>query len=624
MRRQILYYGVNDQSLYGSDQNLIGDSNSPYIRYREKMQIELHYVSETINFTPYTGFSGVVIASSAAIDNDWVHYLEGSLTGPKSGAITSIVISGLSGEPPASGYVRLTNGSGQTESVAYSGISLVGDAYVLAVSVTLTNSYILNDEALIYDKLIIKADSVDDSGKDTGVFIITLSANNQSFFKAINGVDSISGCIFEHKVLDNEEPPNLIFVSQFGFNCKNIVDDGGSSVPPAPSADYYTKTEVLTRIADFVTETGLAAEYAPIAASYLKADTYTKTEVDAILADIYIKSETYSQGEVDVAIAAAKHANVIAFTPPTGMTSTDVQSAVNEVNGKVGSIVASGIPFTPPSGMVAVNIQTAINELKTNKVELITSGNTGGGTNSTAIGGEDNVSSGNDSSIIGGAGNNATAQASIVLGGISNSASEFQSVVIGGESNIASGQDSVVIGGESNIASGVSSSVIGGSSCRAEANQSIATGESSKAVHRGSIVNANGYFNSIGDCQNVRFQIRGTTTDATQTELILPTRFTIQDNCVYACTITIVGRKSDGSQHAMYKRMALVKRVSNTVALVGSVQVIGVDIESTPSAWTILMAVDDTNKALIVKVTGVAATTIRWSALIEAVQITNS
>ena len=110
------------------------------------------------------------------------------------------------------------------------------------------------------------------------------------------------------------------------------------------------------------------------------------------------------------------------------------------------------------------------------------------------------------------------------------------------------------------------------------------------------------------------------TTDATPAELILPSRFTLADEKAYACTVTILARADSGGIHAMYKRQAIIERTGGTVALAGSVQTLGTDIE-TDAALDVALSTDDTNKSLKIEVTGKAATNLRWTAVIEAVEL---
>ena len=187
--------------------------------------------------------------------------------------------------------------------------------------------------------------------------------------------------------------------------------------------------------------------------------------------------------------------------------------------------------------------------------------------------------------------------------------------------------------GEFTIASGVSAHAEGamtaahgffahaeGNSSQANTSASHAEGTQSATRLNSQHAHACGRFSSTRDCQNTRFQLRGSTTDATVTELTTPERFAIEDEKAYAVTVTMLARQDTGANHAMYKCMVMIQRTAGTVALAGNVQTIGTDIE-TNANWNISLSADDTNKSLKVDVTGDAAQNIRWTALIEAVEL---
>jgi hypothetical protein len=98
------------------------------------------------------------------------------------------------------------------------------------------------------------------------------------------------------------------------------------------------------------------------------------------------------------------------------------------------------------------------------------------------------------------------------------------------------------------------------------------------------------------------------------------TRLTIPSGKVMFCDILISGIKSDGSAAACYKRKVAIKNVGGTTSLVGSVETIGTDIEDNASTDVAITA-DNTNDALQINVTGIAAETWRWVAVIEGLEI---
>jgi len=102
-----------------------------------------------------------------------------------------------------------------------------------------------------------------------------------------------------------------------------------------------------------------------------------------------------------------------------------------------------------------------------------------------------------------------------------------------------------------------------------------------------------------------------TTTDATAATLWSKD---IPTNYVGLVRVMITGRKSDGSARASYQRAATVYRASSSAALGGSVLTIGTDYES-DSSWDATL--DLSSNTLRLRVTGVASTSIAWSARVE-------
>ena len=86
------------------------------------------------------------------------------------------------------------------------------------------------------------------------------------------------------------------------------------------------------------------------------------------------------------------------------------------------------------------------------------------------------------------------------------------------------------------------------------------------------------------------------------------------------CDILISGIKSDGSASACYKRKVAIKNVAGTTALVGTVEAIGTDIEDNVLTDVAITA-DNTNDALDISVTGIAAETWRWVCTVEGLEI---
>jgi hypothetical protein len=137
----------------------------------------------------------------------------------------------------------LINSAGESESVAFTNYSVTSSVYTFTVSATLTYTYLADDVVRVKETPIIKSEDadIDDTDKDTGLFLINLDGYTQAFQELAEGKDSISSCKFEHQIVD--DTGKLIFALKFSFLCFGLLDDSGV-IPPAPDDDYYTKTEV--------------------------------------------------------------------------------------------------------------------------------------------------------------------------------------------------------------------------------------------------------------------------------------------------------------------------------------------------------------------------------------------
>lgn len=183
----------------------------------------------------------------------------------------------------------------------------------------------------------------------------------------------------------------------------------------------------------------------------------------------------------------------------------------------------------------------------------------------------------------------------------------------GGFHNVNSGQRAGSVGGQGNTNSGASSGSVGGvhAKCRHEA-ESLAASYGLEA--------------SPGDCQVTNFMLRGDyTADANEHttpvwhELTSPERWTLEAETTVGFTVTVVGRKSDGSKAALFKRMALLERDdSNNTTIVGAAQTLGTDIADDAN-WDVQLSADDTNEALKIEVHAADNDgDVRWTAHVQA------
>ncbi len=202
-----------------------------------------------------------------------------------------------------------------------------------------------------------------------------------------------------------------------------------------------------------------------------------------------------------------------------------------------------------------------------------------------------------------------------ISGGNANSATGTYAVVSGGANNTASGGNSATVtGGNGNTASA--------SYSRAGGLYAVADQESMDAWSGGGFAN----FGVSSDTRIYRHMMKQKTTSATpvrlQANAINQTAVytAIPSGRVLLAIVKINGVKSDGSACAEYVRKVAIKNVGGMTSLVGSVETIGTDIEDNASTDVAITA-DDTNDALDITVTGIAAETWRWVAVVEGLEI---
>lgn len=234
------------------------------------------------------------------------------------------------------------------------------------------------------------------------------------------------------------------------------------------------------------------------------------------------------------------------------------------------------------------------------------------------------VASGTYAVISGGRQNTASGNQSSVGGGRYNDASGNYATIPGGNANTASGTRSGIFGGWSSTASGYISAVIAGMYSTASGYHSIAFGRSAKALLYGKMAHASGRFSLDGDVQRGDCVVRRSTTDATQAELFLDgasSRIVLPSDSTWAFNALVVARRTDAdNESAAYIISGCIDNNAGTTALVGTITV--TVIAEDTAAWDVTAEADNTNDALVIKVTGEAAKTIYWAAHVRTVEVT--
>ena len=243
-------------------------------------------------------------------------------------------------------------------------------------------------------------------------------------------------------------------------------------------------------------------------------------------------------------------------------------------------------------------------------------------------GGKDHTISNDYSTIAGGYGHTISAKYASVGGGYKNTVSGTYGAIAGGSSNVASQNNAFVGGGFGNVASGISSAVVVGYDCTASGPYStVLGGEYAVADKRGQITHNAGRFAANGDAQVSTLVERIQTSGSVQAEMFLDgssARCTIAADTTWMFDVQIAARRTDAdNESAGYGLRGVIDSTSGSVpttALVGAVD--NYFTREDNAGWDAVAEADDANDALVLKVTGEAAKTIRWVARINLVEVT--
>lgn len=213
--------------------------------------------------------------------------------------------------------------------------------------------------------------------------------------------------------------------------------------------------------------------------------------------------------------------------------------------------------------------------------------------------------------------------------GPSATSSGTSSVAIG-DTATATGSNSIAIGNGALALTSFGCAI--GTGCRTDGTFGFAHGFSARALNYAQDAHSAGVFASIGDSQCSRMVARVATSNATPTSLFLDgstQRISVQANSSGTARIMISARTATaGAQTMTWNRLVAWQRGVAAATTTVDVQTIGTDRGYTGGAWgagpawAIAITADTTNGAIDISVTGVAATNIRWDALIDWIEVT--
>ena len=186
-------------------------------------------------------------------------------------------------------------------------------------------------------------------------------------------------------------------------------------------------------------------------------------------------------------------------------------------------------------------------------------------------------------------------------------------------------------GSNNNNAAGEASFVFGGG-CQTQsaAQRGFVHGVQANATRYGQHSRGFGQFAALGDAQWSQHGLRGSTTDATPTELTLfgqaTTYLTATASRVMAGRIQLVARRTDvQGDNAAWPliQFAIARDSSGNCRLLGAVTGDGTTTlsDAGASTWSVAVTADTVNQRLAITVTGEAGKTIRWVASADLVEV---
>jgi hypothetical protein len=238
--------------------------------------------------------------------------------------------------------------------------------------------------------------------------------------------------------------------------------------------------------------------------------------------------------------------------------------------------------------------------------------NTINGVNASVISGYQNTNDANNSAI-GGYSNWALTNGSLVSIG-------------GGGYNVVGGLGATIAGGYDNFNTNNFSTIGGGIGHTISANAATIPGGAYAVADKfGQFAYSSQKISVAGDSQSSLFVLRNSTTSGTTTELSLSVgtpaaQMLLKSGAVWSFRALITAKRAATGDTRAWEINGLIKNIGGTTTLVNSTTTqIGNDAGA--SAWTAVMAADDTTDALVINVTGAAFSTISWTAAVTTSEL---
>jgi hypothetical protein len=302
----------------------------------------------------------------------------------------------------------------------------------------------------------------------------------------------------------------------------------------------------------------------------------------------------------------------------------------NNING-FGSTISGGASNSVSYGTYGTYFATIGGGLRNSVFEGYLATIAGGQSNSagadcgwtTVGGGLQNRAQGSFATIAGGAGNTIGGNCDFlpdnpyasIGGGLNNYSFGRWATIAGGVGNqvvppanfFSPPSGGTISGGQSNIVTGSYGTIPGGS-------QAV-------SANYGQMAYASGGFATNGDAQTSVYVCRGTTSDATTNELFLDglaQRMTMPTNSTWTFDVLVSGRASNGNS-AGFQILGTAENNNGVTAFLTTPTKVLANKDI--ATWDANMYASGTNGALIVRVTGGAATSIRWVATVRTTEV---
>ena len=244
------------------------------------------------------------------------------------------------------------------------------------------------------------------------------------------------------------------------------------------------------------------------------------------------------------------------------------------------------------------------------------SGNTASGTASEVLGGDGSTVSGQGSTVVGGSNHQNSGNWSASVGGLNQTITSIRSGIFAGFGNTLSASDSVMLGCKNRAS--VASTTTHVENLHLFGGITIPTGASANYVLT-SDANGVGTWQAAagGPAGPSGTVLSGTTSNNTQTEIfvdgVASSRMTIATNTTWMFSAMVAARSA--TESAGYKIEGVIKNDGGTTSLVGTaVKTVFAEEDAT---WDVTVEADDTNDALVFKVTGDSADSVVWEVTVN-------